>query len=241
MIEQLVNLFYNYLGLRWVGRYLNSCHILPSFPSFSVVYLSLLFVMAVFLLFSVLITLTANSQLLNKWNIFLSFHPWVSTSSRQQESAILAITKETMRMEFSSFSFSGNIEQKSEESPLTLGCQTDHWNRLSQATGLTEGGRSLRSWDSSQHCCWGPQLFPSGSCHSPRCWEAGCESPCLRGVPAWTPFQSGEIALLPLQSSHSPSLPSQRWFFQEPYLLAKQAWESNHLRAISAVMDHRLL
>lgn len=151
MIEQLVNLLYNYLGLWWVGRYLNSCHILPSFPSFSVVYLSLLFVMAVFLLllFSVLITLTANSQLLNKWNISLSFHPWVSTSSRQQESAILATTKENMRTEFSSFSFSGDIEQKSEESPRTLGCQTDHWNRVSQATGLTEGGRSLQSWDSS--------------------------------------------------------------------------------------------
>lgn len=74
----------------------------------------------------------------------------LSTFPREQENAILAITKENMRMEFSSFSFSGDIEQKSEESPLTLGCQTNHWNRVSQASGPTEGGRSLRSWDPSQ-------------------------------------------------------------------------------------------
>lgn len=166
----------------------------------------------------------------------------LSTSPRQQENAILAITKENIRMEFSSFSFSGNIRQKSEEISLTLGCQTDHWNRVSQARGPTEGGGSLQSWDSSSHhCCWAHSYFLLGSCHPPWCWEAGCESPCLRGVPTWTPFQSGEIALLPLQPSHSPSLPSPGCFFQDPYLLEKQAQEANHLKAISAFMDHKLL
>lgn len=85
----------------------------------------------------------------------------LSTSPRQQENAILAITKENMRMEFSSFSFSGDIKQKSEESPLTLGCQTDHWNCVSQAMGPT-GGSCRAGTLLSHHCYWGPQLFPSG-------------------------------------------------------------------------------
>lgn len=120
MIEKLVNLFYNYLALWWVGHYLNSCHILPSFLSFSVLYLSLLFVMAVFLLlpFSVLITLTANSQLLNKWNISLSFHLWVSTSPKKggHEDGILF------------FLFLWGHRTKIRRKPSHLGGQTAHWN-----------------------------------------------------------------------------------------------------------------